>query len=155
MEKEKSSPYTFFILRYRLVNLQGGIFAFEKEKKYGRRKNRKTKSTGIDGVMSEDMEAKVWEKRMPDLAPAEQLAVEIDRFSHDYDVYSYRNNNQNMTESVSEISEMIVQGNTESITDWLSEVISEGDVLDATFFNKTHAELFPFVGRNTALFMLL
>lgn len=45
MEKEKSSPYTFFILRYRLVNLQGGIFAFEK-KNYGRRKNRKTKSTG-------------------------------------------------------------------------------------------------------------
>lgn len=37
----------------------------------------------IDGVMSEDMEAKVWEKRMPDLEPAEQLAVEIDRFSHD------------------------------------------------------------------------
>lgn len=32
--------------------------------------------------MSEDMEAKVWEKRMPDLTPAEQLAVEIDRFSH-------------------------------------------------------------------------
>ena len=30
-EKEKSNPYTFFILRYRLVNLQGGIFAFEKE----------------------------------------------------------------------------------------------------------------------------
>ena len=28
-------------------------------------------------------------------------------------------------------------------------------MLDATFFNKTHAELFPFVGRNTALFMLL
>ena len=84
----------------------------------------------IDGVMSEDMEAKVWEKRMPDLEPAEQLAVEIDRFSHDYDVYSYRNNNPNMTESVSEISEMIVQGNTAPITDWLSEVISEGALPD-------------------------
>ena len=84
----------------------------------------------IDGVMSEDMEAKVWEKRMPDLPPAEQLAVEIDRFSHDYDIYSYRNNNPNMTESVSEISEMIVQGNTEPITDWLSEVISEGALPD-------------------------
>ena len=84
----------------------------------------------IDGIMSEDMEAKVWEKRMPDLAPAEQLAVEIDRFSHDYDVYSYRNNNPNMTESVSEISEMIVQGNTEPITDWLSEIISEGALPD-------------------------
>lgn len=84
----------------------------------------------IDGVMSEDMEAMVWEKRMPDLEPAEQLAVEIDRFSYDYDVYSYRNNNLNMTESVSEISEMIVQGNTEPITDWLSEVISEGALSD-------------------------
>ncbi|MGN0265445.1 MAG: YodL domain-containing protein [Lachnospiraceae bacterium] len=84
----------------------------------------------IDGVMSEDMEAKVWEKRMPDLPPAEQLAVEIDRFSHDYDIYSYRNNNPNMTESVSEISEMIVQGNTEPITDWLNEVISEGALQD-------------------------
>ena len=84
----------------------------------------------IDGVMSEDMEAMVWEKRMPDLGPAEQLAVEIDRFSYDYDVYFYRNNNLNMTESVSEISEMIVQGNTEPITDWLNEVISEGALPD-------------------------
>ena len=84
----------------------------------------------IDGVMSEDMEAKVWEKRMPELTPAEQLAVEIDRFSHDYDIYSYRNNNPNMTESVSEISEMIVQGNTEPITEWLNEVISEGALPD-------------------------
>ena len=84
----------------------------------------------IDGVMSEDMEAMVCEKRMPDLGPAEQLAVEIDRFSYDYDVYSYRNNNPNMTESVSEISEMIVQGNTEPITDWLNEVISEGALPD-------------------------
>ena len=84
----------------------------------------------IDGVMSEDMEAMVWEKRMPDLESAEQLAVEIDRFSYDYDIYSYRNNNLNMTESVSEISEMIVQGNTEPITDWLNEVISEGALPD-------------------------
>ena len=84
----------------------------------------------IDGVMSEDMEAMVWEKRMPDLEPAEQLAVDIDRFSHYYDIYSYRNNNPNMTESVSEISEMIVQGNTEPITDWLNEVISEGALPD-------------------------
>lgn len=49
---------------------------------------------------------------------------------HDYDIYSYRNNNPNMTESVSEISEMIVQGNTEPITDWLNEVISEGALPD-------------------------
>ena len=35
-----------------------------------------------------------------------------------------------MTESVSEISEMIVQGNMEPITDWLNEVISEGALQD-------------------------
>ena len=43
MEKEKSSPYTFFILRYRLVNLQGGIFAFEKEEKLWQTKEQKNK----------------------------------------------------------------------------------------------------------------
>lgn len=79
----------------------------------------------IDGVMSEDMEAMLWEKRMPDLEPAEQLAVEIDRFSHDYDVYSYRNNNPNMTESVSEIFEMIVQGNTEKVQKEASKKVQE------------------------------
>ena len=35
MEKEKSSPYTFFILGYRLVNLQGGIFALKRRKIMG------------------------------------------------------------------------------------------------------------------------
>ena len=40
------------------------------------------------------------------------------------------NSKANMTESVSEISEMIVQGNTEPITDWLNEVISEGALPD-------------------------
>lgn len=33
----------------------------------------------IDGVMSEEMEARVWELRMPGLDKAGQLAVELDR----------------------------------------------------------------------------
>ena len=83
----------------------------------------------IDGVMSEDMEAKVWEKRLPDLTPAEQLAVEIDRFSHDYDIYSYRNNNPNMTESVSEMVKYGV-GDTATIMNdtsrgWLKSVVDD------------------------------
>lgn len=82
----------------------------------------------IDGVMSEDMEAKVWEKRMPDLAPAEQLAVEIDRFTHDYDEILYHDSTRNMTENVSELYELIQQGHTEHLSIWLNEVISEGDV---------------------------
>ena len=61
----------------------------------------------IEGDMSEDLEAKLWEKRMPDLTPAEQLAVEIDRFIYNYDTNVYHDNNQTMTENVSEFSEMI------------------------------------------------
>ena len=82
----------------------------------------------IDGVMSEDMEAMVWEKRMPDLAPAEQLAVEIDRFTHNYDEILYHDSTRNMTENVSELHELIQKGDTEHLSTWLNEVISEGNV---------------------------
>lgn len=82
----------------------------------------------IDGVMSEDMEARIWEKRMLDLEPAEQLAVEIDRFTHDYDEILYHDSTRNMTENVSELHEMIQQGDTEHLSTWLNEVISEGAV---------------------------
>ena len=70
------------------------------------------------------MEAKLWEKRMPNLTPAEQLAVEIDRFIYIYDMNVYHDNNQTMTENVSEISEMIGQGDVEHLTEWLNEVIA-------------------------------
>ena len=82
----------------------------------------------IDGVLSEEMEAKVWEKRMPDLEPAEQLAVEFDRLSYDYDTVLYHDSTRNMTENVSELYELIKQGDTEHLSTWLNEVISEGAV---------------------------
>ena len=71
----------------------------------------------IEGDMSEDLEAKLWEKRMPNLTPAEQLAVEIDRFIYNYDTNVYHDNNQTMTENVSEISEMIGKGDVEHLTE--------------------------------------
>ena len=86
----------------------------------------------IDGVMSEEMEAKVWEMRMPDLTPAEQLAVTFDRLSYDYDRILYHDSTQNMTENVSELAERIKQGDTEHLTDWLKEIISEGAVPEET-----------------------
>ena len=61
----------------------------------------------IDSNMGEEMEAKVWEKRMPDLMPAEQLAMEIDRFIYGYDTALYHENNQSMTENVLEIAEAL------------------------------------------------
>lgn len=79
----------------------------------------------IDGHMSEEFEAKVWEKRMPDLTPAEQLAVEIDRFIYGYDTALYHDNNQNMTENVSEIAEALKQRDTLDIAVWFAEVFAE------------------------------
>lgn len=86
----------------------------------------------IEGGISEDLEMKLWEKRMPDLTPAERLAVEIDRFIYSYDTNGYYDNHQSMTENVSEISEMIRQGDVEHLTEWLNEVISAETVPEET-----------------------
>ena len=80
----------------------------------------------IDGIMSEEMESTVWRMRMPELTPAEQLAVEIDRFTFDYDPDLYRDNTQNMTENVSELAETLAQRDTQDIAAWLSDVAAEG-----------------------------
>lgn len=82
----------------------------------------------IDGVMSEEMEARVWELRMPDLPQEEQLAVELDRLSYDYDTVLYHDSTRNRTENVSELAESIKQGDTGHLTTWLADIISEGAV---------------------------
>lgn len=82
----------------------------------------------IDGVMSEEMEARVWELRMPDLPQEEQLAVELDRLCYDYDTVLYHDSTRNMTENVSELAEYIKQGDTGHLTTWLADIISEGAV---------------------------
>lgn len=82
----------------------------------------------IDGVMSEEMEARVWELRMPDLPQEEQLAVELDRLSYDYDTVLYHDSTRNMTENVTELAESIKQGDTGHLTTWLADIISEGAV---------------------------
>ena len=80
----------------------------------------------IDGNMGEEFEAKVWEKRMPDLAPAEQLAVELDRFTYDYDTAVYHDNSQSMTENVSELADALKQGDTQDIASWLADIAADG-----------------------------
>ena len=79
----------------------------------------------IDGNMGEEFEAKVWEKRMPDLTPAEQLAVELDRFSYDYDTAVYHDNSQSMTENVSELADALKQGDTQDIASWLADIAAD------------------------------
>ena len=80
----------------------------------------------IDGNMGEEFEAKVWEKRMPDLTPAEQLAVELDRFTYDYDAAAYHDNSQSMTENVSELADALKQGDTQDIASWLADIAADG-----------------------------
>ena len=80
----------------------------------------------IDGNMSEEMEARVWEMLMPDLTPAEQLAVEIDRFIYGYDTALYRDNNQSMTENVSEIAEALKQRDTRDMALWFADIAADG-----------------------------
>ncbi len=82
----------------------------------------------IDGVMSEKMEAQVWEKRMPDLTPLEQFAVEIDRFVYDHDIYQYRDNVPNMTEGVAEIAEALKQRDTHDMVMWLADIAGDETV---------------------------
>ncbi|RKJ18714.1 DUF3849 domain-containing protein [bacterium D16-50] len=82
----------------------------------------------IDGRMSEEFEAKVWEKRMPDLTPAEQLAVEIDRFVYQYDTVQYHDNSCNMTENVAELAEDLRNNDIMPMVEWLAQVSAhEGD----------------------------
>ena len=80
----------------------------------------------IDGNMGEEFEAKVWEKRMPDLTPAEQLAVELDRFTYDYDTAVYHDNSQSMAENVSELADALKQGDTQDIALWLADIAADG-----------------------------
>ena len=82
----------------------------------------------IDGNMGEELETKVWEKRMPGLTPAEQLAVEIDRFTYDYDTALYHDNSQSMTENVSELADALNQRDTHDIALWLADIAADGTV---------------------------
>ena len=65
---------------------------------------------------------------MPDLTSAEQLAVELDRFTYDYDTALYRDSSQSMTENVSEIAEALKQRDTHDIALWLADIAADGTV---------------------------
>ncbi len=79
-----------------------------------------------DGFMSREMEEAIWEKRMPNLIPVEQLAVEIDRFLYECDWMEYCHYIASMADNVSDLIECISQNDTSHITEWLTEVITEG-----------------------------
>ena len=79
----------------------------------------------IDGDMSKEMEVKVWEKRMPDLEPAMQLAVELDCFAYHYDAFQHDSGFDSMDDSIPLVYDILKNGYTEDLEKWLNEVISE------------------------------
>lgn len=82
----------------------------------------------IDGNLSPELEAKVWEKRMPQLSEEEKLAVEFDRLWFDYDRILYGDSVRSMSENVEELSQEIKTEGTERISDILREIVTEGVV---------------------------
>ena len=80
----------------------------------------------IDGVMTEEMEARVWELRLPKLDEAGRLAVEIDRFSYAYDADHYHDSSRNMTENVLEIKDALEKRDSYDIAAWLTDVAAQG-----------------------------
>ena len=80
----------------------------------------------IDGVMTEKMEARVWELRLPKLDEAGRLAVEIDRFSYAYDADHYHDGSRNMTENVLEIRDALEKRDAYDIAAWLTDVAAQG-----------------------------
>ncbi len=82
----------------------------------------------IDGNLSPELEAKVWEKRLPQLSEEEKLAVEFDRLCFDYDRILYHDTVRNMSENVEELSQEIKTEGTERISDILREIVTEGVV---------------------------
>lgn len=80
----------------------------------------------IDGNLSPELEAKVWEIRMPQLSEEEKLAVEFDRLWFDYDRILYGDSVRSMTENVEELTQEIKTEGTERIPDILREIVTEG-----------------------------
>lgn len=82
----------------------------------------------IDGNLSPELEAKVWEIRMPQLSGEEKLAVEFDRLWFDYDSILYNDSVRSMTENVEELAQEIKTDGTQRISDILREIVAEGAV---------------------------
>ena len=64
----------------------------------------------IDGIVNKALEEKIWEKRMPDLEPAMQLAVELDLFAYHYDTYHHDAGFDSMEDSIPLVYDMLNDG---------------------------------------------
>lgn len=88
---------------------------------YGRRKNRKTKSTGNHRQAGGRIKGTFESEKYKTL-----LAEEIDQFSYDFDTYQYKDTVEDRDAQIQTITEDIRSGNVGYLNDFLNAVISEG-----------------------------
>lgn len=84
----------------------------------------------VEGTLSEELEHKVRLKRLSDKIPLEQLAVDIDQFAYDYDPHEYRNEIETREEGILSVQYSLANGDTEHLSDWLRNIIDEGEPKD-------------------------
>ena len=57
-----------------------------------------------------------------------KLAVDLDNFSYEYDIYEYKDTVENREEQVEKLTENILNKETAGLKDWLTEVAKESNV---------------------------
>ena len=57
-----------------------------------------------------------------------KLAVDLDNFSYEYDIYEYKDTVENREEQVEKLTEDILNKDTAGLKDWLTEVSEESDI---------------------------
>ena len=81
---------------------------------------------GHDVQKSEQEEAKTADGSENPIT-AEQLAVSLDQFMYDYDLYSYRDAVDDREANISQTKADIESGNVSGITEYLQDIVDQGD----------------------------
>ena len=68
----------------------------------------------------------------PELDPMEQLAIDIDQFSFDFDTYEYRDQVEDREAAVKELVASLQSGEANGIREWLQGVLEESEIAEDT-----------------------
>ena len=68
-------------------------------------------------------------RRDVDRDPISELAEDLDKFAQEYDTYGYQDNVEDSAEHIASLKADLESGNVEGLTDYLKEVIVEGDYM--------------------------
>ena len=68
----------------------------------------------------------------PELDPIEQLAIDIDQFSFDYDPYEYRDQVDDREEALKELTASLLGNDAEGVRQWLQTIVDEDEPGETT-----------------------